>query len=147
MSRGVRFVIADDSESFREILRNLIGLIPVWTVLGEAKDGVEAVEQIARYHPDIVLLDIVMPRMDGVQATRYIRQTFPNVKIIAFTAHHDEEFCLQSLKAGAHCFMWKDDLNAHNLERCVQISLEPRAPNSRDEITPPVPCSMANKAE
>src|ERR1700674_189738 len=81
----LRILIADDHEAVRRGLRSLLSSRADWSICGEAEDGLEAVEKAKALRPDVVLMDISMPRMDGVQATRIIRQEVPESEVIVIS--------------------------------------------------------------
>ena len=98
---GVRLLLADDHSVMRQALKKLLEAAPGLTVVGEAKDGREAVARTKKLRPDMVVIDITMPRMNGILAMRRILSTCPDTKIIALSMHSDEQSVLQALKAGA----------------------------------------------
>jgi len=113
------FVIADDSKAFRRILRQIVESHPDWSVVAEAQDGQDAVQLARVYFPNVVLIDVVMPTMNGIEAAKRIKQIVPNTRIIAFSAHHEEEFRFKGLQVGADYFVWKEELDGASLSRMV----------------------------
>ncbi len=105
---GIKVLIADDHQLFREGLVNLISSAPDIEVIGEAKDGKEAVEKTKSLQPGVVLLDIGMPRMNGIEATRIIKKQIPQVKVIAVSMHSDRQFVKGILEAGADGYLLKN---------------------------------------
>jgi CheY-like chemotaxis protein len=107
---GVQILIADDHELFRRTVRSYIESQPNWTVCGEAGDGIEAVEKARPVRPDVVLMDINMPRMDGMEAARIIRRELPDSKVIVVTQNHDSIAREQAAAVNAHAYVTKSDL-------------------------------------
>ncbi|MGI8332829.1 response regulator [Actinomadura scrupuli] len=103
-----RVVVADDQTVVREGLALLLGLLPGIEVVGVAGDGEQAIEQVALHRPDVVLMDLRMPRMDGVEATRRIRSGDPGVQVVVLTTYADDESVFAALRAGARGFLTKD---------------------------------------
>jgi len=101
-------VLADDQRIVREGLATLLGLLPDVEVLGTASDGEEAVELVDRLQPDVVLMDLRMPRCDGVEATRRLRERVPSTHVIVLTTYADDRSVLDALRAGARGFLTKD---------------------------------------
>ncbi len=123
----MQFIIVDDNDTFRQILRQMVESRPHWSVLAEARDGCEAVRMVQTHSPDVVLMDVVMPVMNGIEATRRIHQIVPTPYIILFSAYHEEEFRLSGLQAGATCLIWKEEINENRLEEIVShFSLQKR---------------------
>jgi DNA-binding NarL/FixJ family response regulator len=103
-----RVLIVDDQALFRSGLARLLAEDPLVEVVGEAVDGVEAVEQAARTNPDVVLMDLKMPRLDGVQATQEILAANPQVKVLILTTFEATSDVLRALRAGASGYVLKD---------------------------------------
>ena len=108
MTNTTRVVIGDDQRVVREGLGLLIGLLPGLEVVGMASDGEEVVQLVAELSPDIVLMDLRMPRCDGVEATRRLREQRPEVKVIVLTTYADDRSVVDALRAGARGFLTKD---------------------------------------
>ena len=103
-----RIVIAEDYTILREGLRALISANPDFEVVGEAIDGHEAIHSVEKNRPHLVLMDLSMPRMNGMDAIREIRKRVPETKIVVLTIHKTEEYILAALKAGADGYVLKD---------------------------------------
>jgi len=87
----VTVIVADDQSAVREGLVLLLGLVPGITVIGEAEDGEAAVEAVAAKDPQVVLMDLNMPRCDGVEATRRVRASYPRTQVVVLTTYSDDE--------------------------------------------------------
>jgi DNA-binding NarL/FixJ family response regulator len=107
MPRAIRIILADDHDSVREGLNILLEFEDDMCVVAEARDGVEAVEKVAELRPDIVVMDIAMPNMDGLAATREIRQRFPQTQILIVSAADDDVGVQQALDCGALGYICK----------------------------------------
>jgi two-component system response regulator NreC len=107
MSRNIKVLIADDHTIVRSGLRLLLDAEPDIEVVGEAVDGVAAVDEVARLRPDVVLMDIAMPRMDGIDATRKIKEEWPDTHILVLTMHRRDEYFFEVLQAGAAGYILK----------------------------------------
>ncbi|MFD9689721.1 response regulator [Kitasatospora sp. NPDC059146] len=109
MNGGViRVLVADDQTVVREGIVMLLGLLPGIEVVGAAADGEEAVTLVERHHPDVVLMDLRMPRVDGVEATRRIRAAHPGTEVVVLTTYADDESLFPALQAGARGYLTKD---------------------------------------
>ncbi len=105
---GIKIILADDHKIIREGLRALLEKEPDMEVVGEANDGIATVRLTKNLNPDIVIMDIGMPDMNGIEATRQIISETKGVKVIALSMHSDRRFVLQMLKAGASGYLLKD---------------------------------------
>ena len=103
----LRVVIADDHPVFRSGLQALLGVEPGIEVVGEAQTGAEAVQLARDVHPDVVLMDLHMPDMDGVTATRHITQDSPGVAVLVFTMYDDDDSVFAAMRAGARGYLLK----------------------------------------
>jgi DNA-binding NarL/FixJ family response regulator len=104
----MRVVIADDQTAVREGLVTLLSTMPDIEVVGSAADGADAAELVTQTAPDVVLMDLNMPRVDGVEATRRIRNANPDVQVVVLTTYADDESILDALRAGAIGYLTKD---------------------------------------
>jgi two-component system, NarL family, response regulator NreC len=107
MSGKRRIVIAEDHTILREGLRALLISDPEFDVVGEAEDGLEAIRSVQQLKPDLVIMDLSMPRMNGVGAIREIKRTAPETKIVVLTVHRNEEYILASFQAGSDGYVLK----------------------------------------
>jgi DNA-binding NarL/FixJ family response regulator len=105
---NLRIVLAEDHTILREGLRALLSADPAFEIIGEAQDGREAVRCVEKLEPDLLLMDLSMPRMSGMDAIREIKKRYPEIKIIALTVHKTEEYLLATLQAGADGYVLKD---------------------------------------
>ena len=103
----IRVVIADDQELFCQSLKIVLNVNPDMEVVDTVSDGGSAVESVAKYRPDVVLMDIRMPVMDGVEATRTIKEKYPATKVILLTTFADDEYVFGALKNGASGYLLK----------------------------------------
>jgi DNA-binding NarL/FixJ family response regulator len=124
-SSPLRVLIADDQRVVREGLTMLVGLIEGCEVVGAAADGAEAVELAERDHPDVVLMDLRMPQVDGAEATRRLRSTLPDVKVLVLTTYADDESLFPALQAGARGYLTKD-ASAEEIEQAIRAVAEGR---------------------
>lgn len=119
--RQAKVLVADDNEDFRTLLGRFVAAHEDLLVVGRAADGVEAVAMTETLLPDVVLMDLFMPRMSGFEATQIIAAAHPNVSVIALTAHHSEDNERSSRDAGARAFVSKAnaDMRLIELIRCL----------------------------
>jgi DNA-binding NarL/FixJ family response regulator len=103
-----RILIVDDHPTLREVLRSLLSSQDGFDIVGEAGDGLEAVALVDKLRPDLVLMDISMPRMDGIAATREIKGKRPETKILIFSVYKTPEYLKAALEAGADGYILKD---------------------------------------
>jgi DNA-binding NarL/FixJ family response regulator len=105
---AIKILIADDHPVVREGLNAMLSREVDFKVVGEAKDGVETVNKVVELTPDVVLMDLRMPEMDGVEAMRQIRATDPQVKFIILTTYSDDDYIFSGIEAGARAYLLKD---------------------------------------
>ncbi len=130
MRRNIRLLLADDHRMLREGLRRSMDELG-FTVVGEARNGVEAVDLAAAVQPDVVLMDVTMPEIDGVEATRQLKERLPGTCVIMLTMHADQDVLAEAIRAGANGYLVKDcsvDEIAQAIEAVVtgETALSPR---------------------
>ena len=150
MPMTVQILIADDHRVVRQGLRMFLSLDPEIEIVGEAVDGADALRLAQAIHPDVVLMDLLMPRMDGIEATRAIRAELPDTEVIALTSVLEDHSVVGAVKAGAIGYLLKDT-DSDELCRAIkaaaagQVQLSPeaaarlmrevRAPDSPEPLT------------
>ena len=112
MTPKYRIVIAEDHTILREGLRSLLSSHPEFEIVGEAEDGREAIRCVEKFKPDLVLTDLSMPRMNGLDAIKEIKRRNPKTKVLVLTVHKAEEYILSTFKAGADGYLLKDSTHA-----------------------------------
>jgi NarL family two-component system response regulator LiaR len=130
MTSPIRVLIADDHAILRKGIRALLGTEPDIEVVGETGDGLETVAQAEALHPDVILMDLVMPNMDGIEATRRITAEQPGVRILVLTSFAADDKVFPAIKAGALGYILKDSGPAELVQAIHQVhrgepSLEP----------------------
>lgn len=111
--KNVRILIADDHDIVRAGVRLLIERQPGWEVCGEAANGREAVALAEKFRPDVVVLDMTMPELNGLEATRQIKRRLPEVEVVMLTAHESEDLVHQVFDAGARSYILKTEVVEH----------------------------------
>jgi DNA-binding NarL/FixJ family response regulator len=140
----LRVVIADDQASVREGLVLLLGGLPGIDVVGAAADGEQAIAAVAEHHPDAILLDLNMPVLDGIGATRRLVAEHPSVAIVVLTTYVDDTNVLEALKAGARSYLTKD-ADRTDIARALQAAaagltvFDPRVHDTLLAATQPAP--------
>ena len=104
----IKVLIADDHPLIRQGLVKVIRLDPSLDVIGEAADGEEVIEKAAQLRPHIIIMDLNMPRMDGLEATKQIKQRFPDIKVVALTVEDSEQKVVEVIRAGVSGYILKD---------------------------------------
>jgi DNA-binding NarL/FixJ family response regulator len=122
----IRVLLADDQRIVREGLSMLVGLLPGVEVAGTAADGAEAVGLAAELRPDVVLMDLRMPRCDGVEATRMLREQSPAIKVVVLTTYADDRSVIDALRAGARGYLTKD-ASAEEIHQALRTVLSGQA--------------------
>ena len=125
----IRILIADDHEIFRRGLRSLLESHPEWEVCGEAIDGQEAVDRAKELNPDIVVLDITMPRLNGLEAAQLIRSEAPHSKMVILSQHEPSLMRQAALSAGASAYVTKSEVS-RELMMAIETLLSPGAVGS-----------------
>ena len=108
MKDSITVLLVDDHRVVRQGVRAFLATQPDISVVGEAESGAEGVQFAGQFVPDVVLMDLIMPGMDGVQATREIKRASPRTQIIVLTSYHDDEHIFPALRAGALSYLLKD---------------------------------------
>jgi DNA-binding NarL/FixJ family response regulator len=119
MTDPIRVLLVDDQRLMREGLRILLELEPDLEIVGEAGDGQSALEAYADRQPDVVLMDVRMPGMDGVEATWRLHERWPDARVIILTTFDDDEYVFEGLRAGALGYLLKD-VSGHDLAEAVR---------------------------
>ena len=119
MPDKITVLLVDDHAVVRQGVRTFLETQADLSVVGEAGSGAEAVELAALHFPDVVLMDLIMPQMDGVEATRRVKQVSPRSQVVVLTSYHEDEHIFPALKAGALSYVLKD-LNAEELAGAVR---------------------------
>ncbi len=120
--KKLRILIADDHEMVRQGLRRVLETRPDWEVCGEAANGRKAVEQARRLQPDVVVLDLSMPLVSGLVATRQIRKALPQTEVLILTMHDSDELIREVLAAGARGYLLKTDAGTVLLAAVESVS-------------------------
>ena len=126
-----RILIADDHELVRDGFRRMLGYEEDLEVVGEASDGREAVELCRRLNPDLVLMDVRMPKMDGLEATRAIKAEHPSVGVLVVTTYDNPDYLLEAIKAGAAGYVLKDAPN-RQLTNAIRRALDGESPLNQE---------------
>ncbi len=132
----VRILLADDHDVVRQGLRHLLEREPGWEVCGEARNGREAVDLARTLQPDVAIIDVAMPELNGIEATRRIRETSPSTEILVFTMHESEELVGEVFSAGARGYLVKSD--AARLILAAVDALAAHQPFLSTRVTAPV---------
>ena len=121
--KQIRVVLADDHKLMRAGLRLIVDQHPEFTVVGEADDGREAVSLAETLRPDVVVMDIGMPRLNGIEAAAQITAAHPEIAVIMLSMHSDEGYILRALRAGARAYLLKDSAEA-DLSKAIAVVME-----------------------
>ncbi|MED1439662.1 response regulator transcription factor [Aeribacillus composti] len=123
MNNQVKIVIIDDHALFREGIKRILDFEPDFEVVAEAYDGSEALTVVESYMPDVVIMDINMPGVNGVEATKQLVNSYPDTKVIILSIHDDENYVIHALKTGARGYLLKE-MDADTLVEAVKIVAE-----------------------
>src|SRR5262245_57189094 len=139
----VRVLVADDHAIVRRGLRSLVQSQPDWEVCAEASNGREAVEMVEKLAPDVAIVDIGMPELNGLETTRKIVQTYPRTQVLILTMHQSDEVVHEVLKAGARGYVLKSDADQH-LIAAIETLLQHR-PFLTSDVTDTVLTKYLNR--
>ncbi|MCL5099097.1 MAG: response regulator transcription factor [Candidatus Omnitrophica bacterium] len=120
--KKLQLLLADDHQVVREGLRLLVNAQPDMRVLAEASDGKEALQKAEELQPDVLVIDLVMPEMDGLQVTETLKNRCPNIKVLVLTAHEDENSLRQSYKAKAEGYVLKSSTGSELLRAIRDVA-------------------------
>ena len=131
MTEPITIILVDDHEVVRKGVRAYLETLPDFKVVGEASSGEEAIALVLEWIPDVVLMDLIMPGMDGVETTRRIKKISPRTQVVVLTSYHEDAHIFPALKAGAISYILKDmkmEKLVDALHRAVQgeVTLHPR---------------------
>lgn len=115
----VEVLIVDDQPPFRDVARTLVSLLPRWQVVAEAESGEDAVAAVARHAPDVVLMDINLPGISGIEATRRIVAATPDVRIVLLSTYAVDDLPADALSCGAVAYIHKEDLTPRRLREVL----------------------------
>jgi DNA-binding NarL/FixJ family response regulator len=121
--RTIRVLLADDHNLIRAGLRLVVSQQPDFQVAGEAENGRQAVALAEQLKPDVVVMDIKMPDLNGIEACQQIRDTLPDTQVVMLSMHSDETYVLRALKAGARAYLLKDSAEA-DLARAIRAAVD-----------------------
>ncbi|GAA6621865.1 response regulator [Scytonema sp. NUACC26] len=145
----IRLLLVDDQSLVRDGIKAMLSLEPDLQVVGTADNGKTAIEQTEALQPDVVLMDVRMPIMDGKDATRLIAQRFPKVKVIVLSTFDDDEYITESIRAGAKGYLLKDMLSEELAEsiRFVHRGYSQLAPGLLEKLVTQSPDSASKRSE
>jgi DNA-binding NarL/FixJ family response regulator len=132
-----RILIADDHEIFRKGVRSLLDTCPQWEICGEASNGVEAVEKARKLAPDIVIMDLSMPQINGLDAMRQILREIPKTRVVILTQHDSAYMFAAAMNAGALAYVTKSQVARYLLEALESVAAGKRFGWGGDLTAPP----------
>jgi two-component system, NarL family, response regulator LiaR len=126
----ISILIVDDHEMVRNGIRTYLQTLPEFQVVGEASSGMEAIKLVGEWIPDVVLMDLIMPGMSGIETTREVKKISPRTQVVVLTSYHDDELIFPALRAGAISYILKDmrmDKLAEAIQRAArnEVTLHP----------------------
>ncbi|MEG0329917.1 MAG: response regulator transcription factor [Longicatena sp.] len=133
----IKIIIADDQELIRESLKIILSMNKEFDVIDTVESGNAVIESIRKQEPDIILMDVRMPNMDGVQCTKFVKEVYPNIKVIVLTTFDDDEYIFSSIKYGASGYLLKG-VSLEELTSAIKTVLQGGAifnPNVASKVT------------
>ncbi|MCM3716135.1 response regulator transcription factor [Alkalihalobacillus oceani] len=118
--KKISIVLIDDHQLFREGVKRILAMEDEFEVVADGEDGSDALQLVKEYRPDVILMDINMPQMNGIEATRELTKAFPNVKVLVLSIHDDESYVTHVLKTGASGYLLKE-MDAAALVEAVKV--------------------------
>lgn len=134
-----RIILADDHYLIRNGIKTMIAQEPGIEVIAEAADGQELMEILKEHRPDMVILDISMPQISGIEALKQIHELYPDIRVLILTMHDNAQYCSHAFSAGAHGYLLKDDSATELLPAILQVR------RGEDYVSPRVPPRERNK--
>jgi DNA-binding NarL/FixJ family response regulator len=134
-----RIILADDHYLIRNGIKTMIAQEPGIEVIAEAADGQELMEILKEHRPDMVILDISMPQISGIEALKQIHELYPEIRVLILTMHDNAQYCSHAFSAGAHGYLLKDDSATELLPAILQVR------RGEDYVSPRVPPRERNK--
>ena len=133
----ISVLLADDHNVFRQSLEMLMSTHSEFEVVGQAADGMEVLQLAEQLHPDVVVVDVMMPRLNGLEATSRIRQSLPGSKVILLSMYDDEDNVRSALQKGASGYILKEDIVAHLAQAvtCAAAGERYFSPNLRELVS------------
>jgi len=123
---SIKIILADDYDAIRKAQRGILETEPDFEIVGEARNGREVIQLVEQSQPDIVITDINMPEVNGTEVVRWLRRSYPEVKVIAFSSHAEEGYVLAMLKSGASGYVLKPPL-VNELIQAIRAVLKGQA--------------------
>ena len=120
--KSLRILLGDDHTLVRQGVRKIIEERPDWEVIGEAQEGRELVRKTLEEQPDLVIMDVAMPLLNGIEATRQIVRKMPSAKVLVLSMHADEAYIVQALQAGARGYLLKDSADAELVRAVTAVA-------------------------
>ncbi len=121
----IRIVLADDHTILRQGLKSLLAEEPDFQILGEAGNGLEALKQVERLKPDVLVVDVMMPELNGLEVTRQARERCPGLRVVVLSMHAREAYVMEAIRNGASAYVLKDS-QAHDLVQAIRDVMEGR---------------------
>src|SRR5690625_1077077 len=123
VSQKIKIALIDDHKLFREGVKRILSFESLFEVVAEAGDGNEVNDLVANYNPDIILMDINMPEINGIEATKELMKSYPNIKVIILSIHDDESYVTHALQTGAEGYLLKE-IDTESLLEAIKVVYE-----------------------